>query len=64
MAEPWTTITGTKNTDNFITGGGTNSKGDLVETNTYIAGGVLANETRVTKENTGATDIYIDKTWA
>ena len=63
MSEPWTSNTGTKNAGNFISGGGTNSKGDLFETNTYIAGGVLAEEKRVSKDS-GEVDVYVDKTWA
>lgn len=63
MSEPWTTKTGTDNAENYVIGGRTDDRGRIIETNTYIAGGVLAEETRVSNDS-GAIDVYVDKTWA
>lgn len=60
--EPITSTTGTANSGNIVYGGGCDSKGNLVQTETSSVGGVLTEITRVTKDN-GAVDTYIDKTW-
>lgn len=62
MEEPWTTTTGCENSDNYVYGGGTDSKGNLIETETSSISGILTDITRVTKDN-GEVDIYVDKTW-
>lgn len=62
MTEPWRTTTGCNSAGGYVYGGGTDTNGNLVQTETSAIAGILTDVTKVTKDS-GSVDIYVDKTW-